>query len=165
MAAGHAAASSIIKALRTIALGHGSIRVCRPTPEWRTTMSRHLERLLQKAKAARPQPPSLPDNALPIVAERVERVPAGIDRLIAAGKLAEADRPRCVSWLHFVNRGGPLSPEQLAFVRAQVEFAKEQVPDVAAAFVVTMGPVVECLNPPEEILYSAAPCRSPVDRL
>jgi hypothetical protein len=128
-------------------------------------MSRHLERLLHKAKAARPQPPSLPSNALPIVAERVERVPAGIDRLIAAGKLAEADRPRCVHWLYFVNRGGPLSPEQLAFVRAQVELAKEQVPDLAAAFVVTMGPVVECLNPPEEIPYSAAPCRSPADRL
>lgn len=128
-------------------------------------MARHLERLLQKAKAQRPQPPSLPANALPIVAERVEIVPARIDHLIAAGKLAEVDRPRCVYWLDFVNRGGPLSREQLVFVRTQVEVAKEQVPDVAAAFVVAMGRLLECLNPLEEIPHSAGPCRSPADHL
>ena len=128
-------------------------------------MSRHLERLLQKAKAQRPKLPVLPTNALPIVTERSEIVPARVEALIAAGKLAEADRPRCVYWLDFVNRGDPLSREQLAFVRAQVEVAKEQVPDVAAAFVVAMGPLLECLNPPEESPHLAGPCRSPVDHL
>ena len=112
-------------------------------------MSRNLERLLQKANAQRPQPAMLPGNALPIIGQTSAHMPERIDGLIAAGLLAAVDRPRCVFWLDFVNRGEPLSPDQLALVRTQVMAANAQVPDVAAAFVVTMGPLLECLNPPD----------------
>jgi hypothetical protein len=110
-------------------------------------MSRNLERLLQKAKAARPQPPSLPANALPIVTERSEIVPARIDHLIAAGKLAEADRPRCVYWQDFLLGSGAMSAEQLALVQAQKEIAHENVPDVEAAWAWSLARLLECLAP------------------
>ncbi len=112
-------------------------------------MATNLERLMQRAKAERPKPAMLPSNALPIVAETHLDLPALVDGLIAAGKLAEADRPRCVFWREFTRLGEPLSPEQLALVRTQVAIAKEKVPDVAAAYVLTMGRVLEYLNPPE----------------
>ena len=110
-------------------------------------MSRHLERLLQKAKAARPQPPALPGNALPIVTDRSEIVPARVDRLIAAGKLAESDRPRCVYWQDFFGVGEAMNAEQLALVRAQKEIANETVPDTEAAWVWSMARLLECLAP------------------
>jgi hypothetical protein len=110
-------------------------------------MSRHLERLLQKAKAARPRPPTLPGNALPIVTERVERVPAGIDRLIAAGRLSEADRPRCVYWQDFLRGSEAMSAEQLALVKAQKDIARTNVPDLDAAWMWSMALLLECLVP------------------
>jgi|SRR5689334_2485807 len=110
-------------------------------------MSRHLERLLQKAKAARPQPPALPGNALPIVTERPEIVPARIDCLIAAGKLTEADRPRCVYWQDFLLASDAMSAEQLALVRAQKAIANETVPDTEAAWVWSLARLLECLVP------------------
>ena len=110
-------------------------------------MSHHLKRLLQKAKAARPQPPAPPGNALPIVSERPEIVPARVDCLVAAGKLAEADRPRCVYWQDFLRGSGAMSAEQLALVRVQKEIANRTVPDIEAAWVWSMARALECLVP------------------
>lgn len=112
-------------------------------------MSRNLERLLQKAKAQRPQPAMLPSNALPIVADRPEIVPARIERLVAAAKLAEADRPRCVYWRDFLRGRVTMNAEQLALVKAQKEIANEDVPDVEAAWMWAMSRVLECLVPEE----------------
>ena len=113
-------------------------------------MGRNLERLVQKARTERPPPPALPDNALPIFGEVPEDMPGQIDRLIAAGKLTEADRTRCFAWGQFFRGDVPLNPEQLAFVRMQAVIAKEKVPDVEAAYVLTMARMLECLNPVDE---------------
>src|SRR3974390_2956631 len=94
-------------------------------------MARNLERLVQKAKAERPQQQA--PNALPIFsAARGQKMWERIDRLIAQGTLTEADRPRCVHWGDF-SPLTDLTPEQLAVVTAQYENDKEKVPDVWAA--------------------------------
>jgi len=54
-----------------------------------------LHRLLAKAKAKRGKAPS---DAILIMCDRPEDVPRRVDVLIAAGKLTEAERPRCVFW-------------------------------------------------------------------
>ncbi len=116
-------------------------------------MSRNLERLVQKAKAQRPRPAAtktIPADALPICAETDWDRSKQVDRLIASGKLAETDRPRCVAWTEFISGHGPLNPEQLALVRAQAAIAKETVPDVAAAFALSTARLLECLNPEDE---------------
>ncbi|HUI97252.1 MAG TPA: hypothetical protein VLX44_15960 [Xanthobacteraceae bacterium] len=112
-------------------------------------MGRNLERLVQKARTERPPPPELPDNALPIFAE-CGSVQAQVGRLIAAGKLMEADRARCFNWQRFFRGDAPLNPEQLAFVRLQAAIAREKVPDVGAAYVFSMASILECLNPMDE---------------
>ncbi len=122
-------------------------------------MSRNLERLVQKAKTQRPSPAmtkTIPADALPIFGETNWDISRQVDRLIAAGKLTEADRPRCVCWIGFVRGHGPLNPEQLALVRTQAAIAKETVPDVAAAYVLSMAGVLECLNPEDENAISAS---------
>jgi len=57
-------------------------------------MSAKLQRMLEKAQAIRR---NRPDTIL-IDCPRPEDVPARVDTLIAAGKFAEADRPRCMFW-------------------------------------------------------------------
>lgn len=112
-------------------------------------MGRNLERLVQKAKAERPKPAILPANALPIIAQTEVGLAERIDGLIAAGKLAEVDRARCVIWHKFLS-GGPLTPEQFAFVRAQGELAKPKVADEHASHALVWSRVMACLNPPED---------------
>jgi hypothetical protein len=91
-------------------------------------MARNLERLVQKAKAERPQRQA--SNALPIFsADRGQKMWERIDRLIAQGTLAEADRPRCVYWGDF-SLLTDLTPEQLAVVTAQYENEKDKLPDL-----------------------------------
>ena len=109
-------------------------------------MSRNLERLVQKAKAERPQP--VITNALPIVAVNHADVSGRVDRLIAVGKLAEADRPRCIFWFD-LKRRHDLSVEQLAILRAQYDIEKEKVPDEDAAYVLTLASTLECVGSPE----------------
>jgi hypothetical protein len=118
-------------------------------------MGRNLERLVQKARTERPPPPELPDNALPIFGDLCGDMTAQIARLIAAGKLTEADRARCFYWNDFLRGDVPLNPEQLAFVRMQAMIAKEKVPDVDAACVLAMARLLECLNPVDENAISA----------
>jgi len=113
-------------------------------------MGRNLERLVQKAKAERPPPPALPDNALPIFGDLLGNMTAQIDHLIAAGKLTQADRARCFYSNDFLRGGVPLNPEQLALVRMQAAIAKEKVPDVEAAFALFMAWQLDCLNPVDE---------------
>jgi hypothetical protein len=59
-------------------------------------MSDKLERMLEKAKAKRGRKRA--SEPILIACERPEDVPARVDVLIAAGKLTEADRARCVFW-------------------------------------------------------------------
>jgi len=119
-------------------------------------MGRNLERLVQKAKAERPPPPTLPDDALPIFGETLKDITAQIDHLIAVGKLTEADRTRCFYWNQFLRGDVPLNPEQLAFVRTQAAIAREKVPDIAAAYVFSMARLLECFNPPDENAISGS---------
>ncbi len=58
-------------------------------------MTDKLHRLLEKAKAKRGKALS---DAILIMCDRPEDVPRRVDVLIAAGKLTEAERPRCVFW-------------------------------------------------------------------
>jgi len=112
-------------------------------------MGRNLERLVEKARKERPSPLMIRANALPIFGDTEGDRAAQAARLIAAGKLAATDRPRCVGWGAFLDGNGPLTPEQLAFVRAQAEIAEAKVPDRDAAYVLTMARLLECLNPPD----------------
>ena len=57
-------------------------------------MSDKLQRMLEKAKAKRGRRRA--SETILIACERPEDVPARVDVLIAAGKLTEADRARCV---------------------------------------------------------------------
>ncbi len=59
-------------------------------------MSDKLQRMLEKAKAKRARQRG--SETILIACERPEDVPARVDVLIAAGKLTEADRARCVFW-------------------------------------------------------------------
>ena len=59
-------------------------------------MSDKLQRMLEKAKAKRGRKPA--SETILIACERPEDVPRRVDVLIAAGKLTEADRARCVFW-------------------------------------------------------------------
>ena len=59
-------------------------------------MSDKLQRMLEKAKAKRGRKPA--SDTILIACERPEDVPRRVDVLIAAGKLTEADRARCVFW-------------------------------------------------------------------
>ena len=59
-------------------------------------MSDRLRRMLDKAKAMRGRDRAR--ETILIACERPEDVPRRVDVLIAAGKLTEADRPRCVFW-------------------------------------------------------------------
>ena len=59
-------------------------------------MSDRLQRMLDKAKTRRAKPTA--SDAILIDCERPEDVPRRVDVLIAAGKLTEAERPRCVFW-------------------------------------------------------------------
>jgi hypothetical protein len=59
-------------------------------------MAQSLDRLLAKVKAKRGK--SSPSDAILIICDKPEDVPGRVDVLIAAGKLTEADRPRCVFW-------------------------------------------------------------------
>jgi len=113
-------------------------------------MGHNLERLVQKAKAARPTPRMGPANTLPIVAETRAELPERIDRLISRGKLTEADRPRCVPWREMEERGRLLRPEQLAVLEAQFEIERENVPDTAAAWRLMVALVLHDLGIPPE---------------
>jgi hypothetical protein len=57
-------------------------------------MTQAIERQLTKARSKRRT--SRPADAILILCDRPEDVPRRVDVLIAAGNLAEADRPRCV---------------------------------------------------------------------
>jgi hypothetical protein len=59
-------------------------------------MSDRLQRMLEKAKARRGRKRA--SGTILIACERPEDVPRRVDVLIAAGKLTEADRARCVFW-------------------------------------------------------------------
>jgi hypothetical protein len=59
-------------------------------------MSDRLQRMLEKAKAKRGRRRA--SEAILIACERPEDVPRRVDVLIAAGKLTEAERARCVFW-------------------------------------------------------------------
>ena len=59
-------------------------------------MSDKLQRMLEKARAKRGRRRA--SETILIACERPEDVPRRVDVLIAAGKLTEADRPRCVFW-------------------------------------------------------------------
>ena len=59
-------------------------------------MSDRLQRMLEKAKAARGRRRA--SETILIACARPEDVPRRVDVLIAAGKLTEADRPRCIFW-------------------------------------------------------------------
>jgi hypothetical protein len=59
-------------------------------------MSDRLERMLDKAKAKRGRKRA--SDPILIACEDPEDVPRRVDLLIAAGKLGEADRARCVFW-------------------------------------------------------------------
>src|SRR5262245_3819156 len=59
-------------------------------------MSEKLRRMLEKAKAKRGRKGAF--KTILIACERPEDVPRRVDVLIAAGKLTEADRARCVFW-------------------------------------------------------------------
>ena len=57
-------------------------------------MSQAIQRLIEKAMAQ--QHKTRPPDALLILCDRPEDLPRRVDVLIRAGKLTEADRPRCV---------------------------------------------------------------------
>ena len=57
-------------------------------------MSQAIARLLEKANAKHRK--ARPPDAILILCDRLEDVQKRVDVLIRAGKLAEADRPRCV---------------------------------------------------------------------
>jgi hypothetical protein len=59
-----------------------------------------LHRLIEKAKTERRKAKrgKAPSDAILIMCDRPEDVPRRIDVLIAAGKITEAERPRCVFW-------------------------------------------------------------------
>jgi hypothetical protein len=59
-------------------------------------MADRLERMLEKARAKRGRKRA--SDPILIACETPEDVPRRVDVLIAAGKLTEADRPRCVFW-------------------------------------------------------------------
>jgi hypothetical protein len=59
-------------------------------------MTYRLQRMLEEAKAKRGRRRA--SQQILIACERPEDVPRRVDVLIAAGKLTEADRPRCVFW-------------------------------------------------------------------
>jgi hypothetical protein len=59
-------------------------------------MSDRLQRMLEKAKAKRGRKRA--SETILIACERPEDVPRRVDVLIAAGKLTEAERARCVFW-------------------------------------------------------------------
>ena len=59
-------------------------------------MSEKLQRMLEKAKEIRARKRA--SETILIACDRPEDVPRRVDVLIAAGKLTEADRPRCVFW-------------------------------------------------------------------
>jgi hypothetical protein len=59
-------------------------------------MSERLQRMLEKARAKRGRRRA--SETILIACERPEDVPRRVDVLIAAGKLTEADRARCVFW-------------------------------------------------------------------
>ena len=59
-------------------------------------MSDRLQRMLEKAKAMRERKRA--SETILIACDRPDDVPRRVDVLIAAGKLTEADRARCVFW-------------------------------------------------------------------
>ena len=59
-------------------------------------MSDRVQRMLEKARAKRARVRA--SQTILIACERPEDVPRRVDVLIAAGKLTEADRARCVFW-------------------------------------------------------------------
>ena len=59
-------------------------------------MSEKLQRMLEKAKEIRGRKRA--SEPILIACDRPEDVPRRVDVLIAAGKLTEADRARCVCW-------------------------------------------------------------------
>ena len=59
-------------------------------------MSDKLQRMLEKAKANHARKRA--SETILIACDRPEDVPRRVDVLIAAGKLTEADRARCVFW-------------------------------------------------------------------
>jgi hypothetical protein len=59
-------------------------------------MSDKLRRMVEQAKALRARKRAA--ETILIACARPEDVPRRVDVLIAAGKLTEADRPRCVFW-------------------------------------------------------------------
>ncbi len=128
-------------------------------------MSRNLERLVQKAKAQHCK--AVAAAALPIFSDTREEMPARIDVLIADGKLAAADRPRCVFWLD-VPGIDSMTHDQwvLAMAHNQTDAEIRRSRDEAAER--AQAAVEQDLARDRERMEKmqfAVSCRSPVDHL
>jgi IS5 family transposase len=76
--------------------GNGGRAFAFGQPQRRKPMSDKLQRMLDKAKTRHAKETA--SDAILIDCDRPEDVPRRVDVLIAAGKLTEEERPRCVFW-------------------------------------------------------------------